>query len=91
MSDEQQIESAEAPRQANCAVGAGSALWVTAIILSQRDQYRTTLSQTVSWRSNCTENEARGAAVAFAMKEKPGMCIELVTVTRIELSPNKAL
>jgi hypothetical protein len=22
------------------------------------------------------------------MKEKPGMCIELVTVTRIELSPN---
>jgi hypothetical protein len=60
-------------------------IWVAAITLSQRESSKMVLTQTLSWRSNCTENEARGAAVVYAQESKPGFSIELITMAKIEL------
>ena len=62
-------------------------VWVVALVLERTDGTTATLSQTVSWRSCETQEEALGQAVIFAAKDKPGFGVKLYTVAKIEL-PN---
>lgn len=65
----------------------GSVLWVIATVLTKATPTGVIFTQTVSWRRNMTEDEARGSAIKFAMGERPGYAVEMVTVTQIP-SPN---
>jgi hypothetical protein len=70
-------------------VPACSVIYCVAVLLKRPAYNGIELTQTMSWRSGCTEDEARGAAVAYAFEQKPGFSIDMVTVAKIELpSPN---
>lgn len=77
----------EAGQLSELAAVAGSVLWVTAIVLTRRGYGETTISQTVSWKNGCTEDEARGAAVKYALEAKPGFSVDMVTTAKIEIPP----
>lgn len=47
-------------------------LWVVAVVLQKQEQDKISIIQTISCRTGCTEDEARGHAVGFAMKDRPG-------------------
>jgi hypothetical protein len=47
-----------------------------------------TLSQSVSWRNKVTKEEATGMAVAYALENKPGFAIDMVTAIQID-APNE--
>ena len=64
-------------------------VWVVACLLSKHEMHRLALAQTISWQSNCTENEARGRAVAFALESKPGYAVEMATTQWIALTSTK--
>lgn len=59
--------------------------WIVAIILTRRESSGSiTWAQTITWRSGATEDEAKGAAVTFAMAERPGFAIEMITTAKID-------
>ena len=71
-------------------------IWITACLLAKTDTTTDSpspgkvvvskaIAQTLSWRSNCNENEARGDAVTFALGAKPGWAVENVTTAKIEI------
>ncbi len=60
-------------------------IWVVGIVLTRRTADGSELTQTISWRSDVSEDAARGAAVAYAQKTKPGYSIELIVTAQIEL------
>lgn len=59
--------------------------WAVALVLKKQQPYGYSLSQSLSWRVNCTKEEAIGAAVTFAQEQKPDFAIELVTSARIDV------
>lgn len=67
-------------------------VWVVACVLRKIENAGSgltqSISQTISYRSNCSEDEARGAAVSFALKEKPNHDIALVSTAKIEIPIN---
>lgn len=60
-------------------------IWVVALVLERVECGTVTLSQTVSWRSCDTQDEAVGQAVIVAAKDKPGFAVKMHTVAKIEL------
>lgn len=59
-------------------------VWVVACILTKQDYGTITISQTLSWKRNCTEEEAKGHAIEFALKEKTGFAISHVMAAKVD-------
>lgn len=58
-------------------------IWIVACVLTKQAYNGLSISQTISWRSGGTENEAIGQAVQFSKHEKPDYAIEMITPTKV--------
>jgi hypothetical protein len=79
--------TAEAPSVGVAAGASGSGLWVVACVLVKHTPTGLSFSQSVSWRKNATKDEATGAAVNYALENKPGFAVEMVTAVQLD-APN---
>jgi hypothetical protein len=62
-------------------------IWVVALVLERIDGCSVMLSQTISWNSCESQNEALGQAILYASKTKAGFAVKMHTIAKIEL-PN---
>jgi hypothetical protein len=66
-------------------------IWFVAIVLQRTTPTTgTDTTQTVSWRADVTEDEAKGSACFYALQVKPGFGIILITTQKaqIEIPPS---
>ena len=58
-------------------------LWVVCVLLSKHNADHVLQTQTISWRRDVSEDEAKGAAVAYALQTRPGYSVEMITAVDI--------
>lgn len=80
------MKTQENGQSAELAASPSSALWIVACVLTKNTPTGVTFSQCITWRKGVTEDEAKGAAVTYALENKKGFAIEMITTAKIELS-----
>lgn len=58
-------------------------LWAVSCVLVKNIPSGMSIANTLSWRSDCSENEARGAATKYAAETYPDHSINMVTVAKV--------
>lgn len=65
-----------------------SHIWSVACMLEKHEQYGVNYTQTLTARAGCSENEAKGEAVEYALKSKPGFALVQLVTVKTEVSVN---